>query len=347
MVLSSSWLLSLKVMFMSTGVLTVALFFKVSVPLVMDFSASKAPVLWSSFLSWLRPPYLYLIINFIILGIAASSRFFQNHEVPAESHSPSPSDRTVYDEIKMKSEYDGAVYDEIKMKSEFGGAVYDEIKMKSEFDGAVYGQHLQRAEEEIEAPVFVEKSVVVSGAGPVEVGHRDETWKSLGMTESLDIPTELESSVENEKPLVSAHFGRRKPIKASPEGGRALRVTKSKRNETMENTWKAITEGRAMPLTRHLKKLDTWENHDRQVNVDPSPVKKSETFKDRTNYQLPLLSNNSNSPSSGGKLRKEPSLSQEELNRRVEAFIKKFNEEMRLQRQESLKQYQEMINRGV
>ncbi|XP_031249358.1 uncharacterized protein LOC116107190 [Pistacia vera] len=315
MVLSSSWLLSLKFMFMSTGVLALAFFFKVSVPLVMDFSASKAPVLWSSFLSWLRPPYLYLIINFIIIGIVASSRCFQNDDVPAESHSP-PSDRTVYDEIKMKSEVAGVVYE----------------------------QPLQRMEEETEAPVFVEKSVVVSGAASVEVSHRDDTWTPVKGTESLEIPTELDFSVEKEKPLVSARFGNRKPIKASPEGGRAaLRVTKTKRNETLENTWKTITEGRAMPLTRHLKKSDTWENHGRQVNVDPSAVKKSETFKDRTNYQLPPLSN---SPASGGKLRKEPSLSQDELNRRVEAFIKKFNEEMRLQRQESLKQYEEMISRG-
>lgn len=128
------------------------------------------------------------------------------------------------------------------------------------------------------------------------------------------------------------------------EDGKKLRVTKPGRHETLENTWKTITEGRAMPLTRHMKKSDTWENHGRQVNVDPSPVKKSETFKDRTNFQLPPVNN---SPGSAGKLRKEPSLSQDELNRRVEAFIKKFNDEMRLQRQESLRQYQEMISRGI
>lgn len=133
-------------------------------------------------------------------------------------------------------------------------------------------------------------------------------------------------------------------------GGRALGVAKPKRHETLENTWKTITEGRAMPLTRHVKKSetfkDTWENHGGQFTtevVDPCEVKKSTTFKDRTNYQLPLV--NSSSPDSG-KLRKEPSLSQDELNRRVEAFIKKFNEEMRLQRQESLNQYKEMTSRG-
>ncbi|KAG5516799.1 hypothetical protein RHGRI_037520 [Rhododendron griersonianum] len=132
-------------------------------------------------------------------------------------------------------------------------------------------------------------------------------------------------------------------------GGRSLRVAKPKRQETLETTWKAITDGRHVPLTRHLRKSDTWENHGRQFNTttDHSPppqiVLKSETLRDRTNYN-PQPSN----PSPGSsKLRKEASLSQDELNRRVEAFIKKFNDEMRLQRQESMNQYMEMINRGA
>ena len=131
-------------------------------------------------------------------------------------------------------------------------------------------------------------------------------------------------------------------------GVRSLGVSKPKRQETLENTWKTITEGRSMPLTRHLKKSDTWDSHvrrnptlnDENDNTTTPPtqkMKKSETFSD----------NSSLSPSPGsGRLRREPSLSQDELNRRVEAFINKFNEEMRLQRQESLNQYQEMIRRG-
>lgn len=123
-----------------------------------------------------------------------------------------------------------------------------------------------------------------------------------------------------------------------------MAVSKPKRQDTLESTWKTITEGRAMPLTRHLRKSDTWETHGGRSHLRQEKMTKSETFNDRSST---TTAESSPSPLSArsAKLRKEPSLGQDELNRRVEAFIKKFNEEMRLQRQESLNQYMEMINR--
>ncbi|XP_047161620.1 uncharacterized protein LOC124831615 isoform X2 [Vigna umbellata] len=171
-------------------------------------------------------------------------------------------------------------------------------------------------------PPLQPKSLLQEQEVEKEIIHQEITLKR---TDSTEIPS------STEKPLVSARFTHRKFLKSTSEGGRALKVVgKAKRHETLESTWKAITEGRSVPLSRHMKKCDTWQS---RGNLAPSLENKSgEIFTD---------------VSTAGRLRKEPSLSQEELNRRVEAFIRKFNEEMRLQRQESLEQYMQMVSRGA
>jgi Cotton fibre expressed protein len=122
-------------------------------------------------------------------------------------------------------------------------------------------------------------------------------------------------------------------------------VAKSRKGETLESTWRTIAEGRRMPLARHLKKSDTWETRvPRNTSDDvaaPPAMRKAETFHERGGGESPLVH------SGERKIKREPSLGQDDLNRRVEAFIKKFNEEMRLQRQESFKHYMDMINRGA
>jgi hypothetical protein len=54
-------------------------------------------------------------------------------------------------------------------------------------------------------------------------------------------------------------------------------------------------------------------------------LKKSETFNDRAS------------------LKREKSMSPEELNKRAEAFIKKFNNQMKLQRLQSYQRFMELI----
>ena len=123
---------SLQIVLISTGVLSIALLFKVSVPLVVDFSFYQAPVLWSSLSSWLKPPYLYLILNCIIITIAASSRIHRSHgdnsnnnnnqqqqqqqqepeQIPAPKISAHETDHQFRYDVEIRSDYGGVAEEE-------------------------------------------------------------------------------------------------------------------------------------------------------------------------------------------------------------------------------------------
>ncbi|MBA0849971.1 hypothetical protein Goshw_023537 [Gossypium schwendimanii] len=296
-------MLSLKTALISTGVISVAILLKVSAPSVTQFVTSGIPSIYGLILSFLRPPYLYLLINGIIISIVASSKL--QAQKPESTQQINPSPEIVSQALKVPSEV-----------------------FSNEYSYGTPAATVLVAEE-IKRTVEEEQVKVVKEAAPAPL-----------RTESMEL-----ISLMAEKPPVARRFGQRKAVKAATEG-KALRVSKPKRHDTLEATWKTITEGRPMPLTRHLKKSDTWEQLTQKDHNTPPPplpntMKKSDTFNEHSR-EPPLA----RSPGSG-KLKKDPSLSQDELNRRVEAFIKKFNEEMRLQRQESLNQYQEMLRGGA
>ncbi|KAE8681066.1 cytochrome c-type bioproteinsis ccda-like chloroplastic protein 2 [Hibiscus syriacus] len=296
--------LSLKTALISTGVISMAVLFKVSAPFVTEFVTSGIPSTYGLILSFLRPPYLYLLINCIIISIVASSKL--------QAHKPESPQLINPPEIVSPA---------FKVSSE---VFSNEFSYETAPARVLVAEETKRAVEEEQVKVVME-------AAPL---------RSM----SMEIVSLLgEKSAE--KPPVSKRFAQRKAVKAVTEG-KALRVSKPKRHDTLESTWKTITEGRPMPLTRHLKKSDTWEQRaEKDPNTPPPPLpntmKKSDTFNERPREPSPTRSSGS------AKLKRDPSLSQDELNRRVEAFIKKFNEEMRLQRQESLNQYQEMLRRGA
>lgn len=352
MAILSNHLLSLKIFLISTGVLSMAVILKLSLPVITEFVVSELPLIWNFLISYLRPPYLYLVINFIIITIVASSKLHHKADESPEMGIPPVALKisadgqmdyaAVYEGVMSKPEvrsgfeygYDTATVKVVEVvEPEVGYVDVGAVEVKEVVEPPGYG-----GDEDVR--VSEVKKEVVNGS---ELNGGDEYVISRSSWNPPMRQDSLEFLVSNEKPPVSARFGHRKTVKASPEAGKTLRrVSKPKRQDTLESTWKTITEGRAMPLARHLKKSDTWESHANHPDQTAAPkMNKSETFNERNNN-----SSLSSSPGSG-KLKKEPSLSQDELNRRVEAFINKFNEEMRLQRQASLNQYKEMISRGA
>ncbi|RZC65482.1 hypothetical protein C5167_009172 [Papaver somniferum] len=314
------------VLLISTGCLSMAIILKLSIPVVLEFMISVVPVLWTSFLSWLTPPYLYVIINGIIITIAASSRFHHKNDSHPQAEPLVPVNKIItsnqQSDFVMSSGYDDTTMmmkNPMEVRSEYEGMIsYEnyEVTMKNqvdqvrtEFGGIVVGYgHNGVTEKDLANQVGTEygemfgyehHEVVVKNL--VEFGDLKPKLSSWTPNRT-DTEFEADIMFSNEKPPASSRFNHKKSVKAIPEGGKTLGVTKPKRHDTLEATWKTITDGRSMPLTRHLKKSDTWEarHHNTQQESVLKLMKKSETFTERHNNQSSL----SQSPISSGKLKK-------------------------------------------
>ncbi|CAI9756507.1 unnamed protein product [Fraxinus pennsylvanica] len=242
----------------------------------IKFSAplfNQVPVIWSVFLSWMRPPYLYLIVNGIIITIAASSRFHQ-----AASSPSIPSERLYSIKIPPSSDF-----------ASFPGQ--PEISAADESSLLEY---------ESENSAVEVKAVLVNGAkvdidptgeeidADAEIGCEDKFVISSSMyipphaIISPDVQSEFLLPVR-EKPLVPSPFRHR-----NSKDTRLRRVARSKRHETLESTWNMITKGHQIPLS---KKSDTPQHHEHHVTTSrPDHVPKSKTFKNRMNHESLLES---------------------------------------------------------
>ncbi|KAL0694419.1 hypothetical protein Bca4012_061599 [Brassica carinata] len=292
----ASWI---KPVLISTGVVAMAMQLKIIVPVVaLDFS--RAPILFSSFLSWLKPPYLYVITNVIIAMIGFSSMYYRVITNP-----------------------DGKDHE---------GSYSVDHKFQN------HEQNVHRAQPRRSETTKDEDFSFVAATPPPKENKRPEVVTEKLAEAAVKVEEEErclvvvakpEKMTPVEKPLVSARIGQRKLVKtttAERNSLKALRVAKPKRQETLENTWKMITEGK--PLTSYYRRPDTFGLGVEDSNKTKQPgLKKGETFSDRTKYYLsPAVSRSRN-----------------ELNIRAEAFIKKCNDE----RFESMRQDIEVARRGL
>ncbi|KAL9257489.1 hypothetical protein AKJ16_DCAP04906 [Drosera capensis] len=252
------------------GAITAVIAATVAALLFPDLFVSVASVEIPDLRTWLRPPYLYFVLNCIILTIAASSRLHHNHHHNNPPPPPLNIDFSATDSDRGRSgNHNDNDYDQF-----WFGDCGDAVELKD----------VELEKESTAASTVVDKELIEvegkDGGGEEDVVAGRMEWEGFGS----------ESARGSAGSVVA-----RRPTRSSLGG-----VNPRSHEETLETTWKSITQGPQVPPT-------------------PPPPR----------------------------VRTEPSAGQEELNRKVEAFIERFNEEMRLQRQQSMQQFMEMINRAA
>ncbi|XP_010482841.1 PREDICTED: uncharacterized protein LOC104761455 [Camelina sativa] len=327
------------------GVLSIAAAVIFTVPPVSHFVVSSFPIVYDNTVFLLKPSYLYLVINCIIVSIVATSKL--THYKPSSSSVDEIAEVVtpvvlVPVQVPSSSDIDTGYLNVVDhVVSGYTGFV------EKTDDSPVY-----RAvgEDNLKFPEVVREIQHTEMSKPSSDSPEPEPEKLKPKKDSPEISIPKHSS---RKP---PRFNQQKPIKSGSEGGNkksavALGVTKPlKREDTLETTWKKITEGRSTPLTKHLTKSDTWQERGHAAKQSSPEEENKKKKKKEKMTKSDNLNDVNDAPSAEEKtllLKREPSPGQEELNRRVEAFIKKFNEEMRLQRLESLAKYNEMVNGGT
>lgn len=288
-----------KTLSVMVGIVSTVTLLKVAViPYLLNLTLSTVPNLWISIRSCvLSPLYIYIVVNFIIITIAASSTFQR----------PNPNLKQ-FPSTAVKKQFQSQS-DKIQNDSE---------KNHSQIDNQISWHNFPIIEEE-------DKQTRKPNSTEPPPNSRASPPDAVDTPFNDDSEPETNSSYNR---LTDSGPGR-------PEEDNSA-------DDTLEGTWKAIMEGQGKAKARQLKKSETWDVPPRVVvgarpgaESDPADwarreLKKSETFNERVTVRM-----------------RDESMSQEELYQRAEEFIKKFNHDMRLQRQESDQRFMEMVHRGL
>lgn len=219
-------MLSLKIVLISTSVLGAAVMLKISFPAITDFAVYDVPSIYNVVISWLRPPYLYLVINCIIITIVATTKLqSQKHDL-SPAPSPAPIDTMVHLQPQpvtpivknIQTEYDSAAeykYSGVVLSNNYGYEV--EIGKGLGFDAYVH---------ENERIIGNETAFMTNVTAPAAAIFKEDSMNNKENEYVISKSTRMlsvnEDSTEyhtpKEKLPASVRFGHRRNVKSSPEG---------------------------------------------------------------------------------------------------------------------------------
>lgn len=218
---STSNMLTVKVLLISTSVLSAAIMLTIT-----DFAVYVHSI-YNGLVSWLRPPYLYLVINCIIITIVASSKLQSTKDEVSPSPTTQPLDtmgivqpqpvpalafksiQTDYPTTEYK--YNGVVLNEsngykVKVEKGLEFDAYEHVDTR----GSTKNEHL---------PFIVNAA---NGGGALAEDAMSNKENEYVMAKSTWTAPENKDLREyppsNVKPPVSARFSHRRNVKASLEG---------------------------------------------------------------------------------------------------------------------------------